>query len=120
MIKKIHHLIRYFLILGMIAFVGFLKHLQTQLFLFLIGPCLYISYTLKSFIANTLFSLPPSAAIQFFGFLLPVTLLYFGFIGFQLKQLWNEKGKIRIVILVVFILFIIYIHVTSFKTLSIY
>ena len=120
MIPKVHHLIRYFIILGLIVFVGFIKHLQPQGFLFLVGPCLFLAYAIKGFVDHNLTALPSSGMVQFFFFLLPLTLIYYGFIGFQLKQLWNERGKLRIAILCVFILFIVYVHITSFKTLSAY
>ena len=118
-LKKIHHLIRYFVLLGIIVFVGYLKHWQDDLFLILVGPALYIAYTFKEAVSS-LVSIPRSEAIQYFGFLMPLCLLYFGLLGFQLKQLWNERGKVRFLSLFALISFVIYIHYAAWGNLSTY
>jgi hypothetical protein len=41
-------------------------------------------------------------------------------IGFQLKQLWNERGSIRFVSLGALILFLLYMHYIAWKNLSLY
>jgi hypothetical protein len=119
-LKKIHHLIRYFIVFATITFIGYIKQLNDDIFLFLIGPPLYIAHTLKSLISENIVSLPNTDVVNDFFFLLPVCLIYFGFIGFQLKQLWNERGKIRFVILLSFIIFIVYVHMSAAKALAIY
>ena len=118
-LKKIHHLIRYFLVFAAVIFIGYIKELQDDIFLLLIGPPLYIAHTLKSLI-NSIITLPNTETVNNYFFLLPVCLLYFGFIGFQLKQLWNERGKVRFVILFSFIGFIVYVHLTAAKSLAVY
>ena len=118
-LKKIHHLIRYFVLLGIVIFVGYVKRWQDPLFLLLIGPALYLAYTLKQAVIS-LISLPPSEMINYYAFLMPVCLLYFGLLGFQLKQLWNERGKIRFVSLFALIVFVIYIHYSAWGNLSSY
>ncbi len=116
-LKKIHHLIRYFIIIGLIVFFGYIKHWHDDVFLILIGPVLYLTYTVKKGILSVI-SLPESEILNFYGLLLPFCVLYFGLIGFQLKQLWNERGKIRFLSLFALIAFIAYLHYTSWKNLS--
>ena len=117
-IKKIHHLIRYFFFLGVFSFVGYTQHFQDTIFLILTGPTLYIAYTLKSFISPKILKLPKSDMINYYGFLLPICIFYYSFIGFQLKQLVNERGKIKWLILVVFVGFLLYVHFVAFQKLS--
>ena len=118
-LKKIHHLIRYFLAIGILVFVGYLKHWQDDLLLILIGPCLYLAYTAKIAIFSFI-SLPESKTLNDYFFLMPICILYFGLFGFQLKQLWNESGKIRFLSLFALITFVVYIHYTAWGNLSDY
>ena len=118
-LKKIHHLIRYFVSLGLIIFLGYLKHWQDDLFLILIGPVLYLASVLKGLITSFI-SIPSSDTINYFGLLLPLCMLYFGLLGFQLKQLWNERGKVKFLSLFALLIFVIYIHHTAWKNLSAY
>ena len=118
-LKKIHHLIRYFIIIGVVVFVGYIKHWQDDIFLMLIGPVLYLAYTVKQLVLS-LVSLPESEALNYYGFLMPFCVLYFGLLGFQLKQLWNERGKIRFLSLFALITFLAYIHYTAWGNLSNY
>ncbi|HLD50376.1 MAG TPA: hypothetical protein VJC08_04185 [bacterium] len=118
-LKKIHHLIRYFVVIGFVVFTGYIKHWQEDVFLILIGPVLYLAYTVKEGVVS-LISLPEWEPLNFYGFLLPVCVLYFGLLGFQLKQLWNERGKIRFLSLFALLTFVAYIHYTSWKSLSDY
>lgn len=117
-LKKIHHLIRYFFILGIISFVGYIKNLHQDIFLALNGPCLYIAQSIFDMIGEKIRNLGASQDIKFYGFLLPVTLVYFTFIGFQLKQLWNERGIAKWIILFIFIVFILYAHFTAYSKIS--
>ena len=116
---KIHHLIRYFVVLGILIFFGYLKHWQDTVFLILIGPSLYLTSTLHQTITSFI-SIPSSDVVIYFGFLMPICVLYFGLFGFQLKQLWNERGKVRFLSLFALIVFVFYIHYTSWKNLSAY
>ena len=115
---QIHHLIRYFLILGIVAFVGYANHWQDDVFLFLIGPTLYLCAPLKKIIETVFGPIAYSSSINLFGFVMPVVLVYFGLIGFQLKQLWNEQGFIRLLSLLALIGFLIFIHYRSWVSLS--
>jgi hypothetical protein len=118
-IGQIHHLIRYFFLLGVLAFVAFIKRWNDDLSLVIMGPALYLTYGLLK-VLGTYVALPSSQAFSYYGFLMPITILYFSFIGFQIKQLWNEKGPIRFISLFALIGFLIYIHYTTFKNLGAY
>lgn len=115
--KKIHHLIRYFVLIGLVAFAFYWMFNDTDFSLMFTGPAIYLAYWLKQLIAPVFGGLPSSSILNDFVFLLPVTIVYFGFIGFQLKQLWNERGIIRTVSLIALILFLIYIHYKAFDNL---
>ena len=118
-LKKIHHLIRYFVILGLVVFVGYLKHWQDDVFLALIGPAIYLAYTAKGLITSVI-ALPGSETVHYFGFLMPLCIVYFGLLGFQLKQLWNERGKVRFLSMFALIVFVFYIHYAAWGSLSTY
>lgn len=117
-LPKVHHLIRYFLILGILTFVGYVKQWMPQIFVIFVGPAIYLAYGLKKVVVQYVWSIPSSPNVQFYGLLLPMTLLYYGLVGFQLKQLWNERGKIRLLSLAVFIGFIVFIHYKSASALN--
>ena len=117
-LKKIPHLIRYFFALGVISFAGYVNHLQNDIFIFLTGPCLYIAHALYAFVNAKVTDLADSEATRYYVFLLPICLLYYTFIGFQLKQLLNERGKLKWVLLTVFVGFLIYIHFLASQKLS--
>ena len=116
-LPKIHHLIRYFFILGVLTFVGYAKSWYDDAFLALIGPSLYLAYGFKNFLSGYL-PLPSSYALNYYVFLLPLTLIYFSFLGFQLKQLWNERGKIKFVSLFALIVFVVYVHFAAWKYMN--
>lgn len=119
-VKKIPHLIRYFFFLGVITFVGYIKDFQQDIFLALSAPCIYVAHSLYTLITTKVISLPNTQSVKYFGFLMPVCLIYFCFIGFQLKQLWNERGIIRWIILIVFVGFLLYVHFIAYQKLSEY
>lgn len=112
-LKHPEHLTRYFFIFGIVAFVGYTRRLHEEAFLALIGPSLYIAATAKSLI-NSFLELPSTQFMSYYAFLLPVCLIYFSFIGYQFKKLWNERGPIRIVVLTIFLAFIGYIHIIAY------
>ncbi len=115
----IHHLIRYFFVLGVLAFVAYIKRWSDGISMIIMGPPLYLSYGLKNLLSGSL-SIPNTQTVNYYGFLLPVTVLYFSIMGFQLKQLWNETGKIRFISLFALSVFILYIHFKAWSSLSAY
>ena len=118
--KKIHHLIRYFVIVGLMAFAFYWMFNGTDFSLIIVGPAIYLAYWLKQLASSVFGTLPSSVVLNDFVFLLPVTIVYFGLIGFQLKQLWNERGIIRTVSLVALIVFLLYVHYKAFDNLLSY
>lgn len=117
-VAQIHHLIRYFFILGILAFVAYFKRWNDELALIPMGPPLYLTEALESFI-SPMVGFPRTQTFIYYAFLLPLTILYYSLIGFQIKQLWNERGPIKIISLVALIAFIGYIHYTAWKNLSV-
>ena len=115
---KIHHLIRYFLLLAIVFFVGYKERVGDPVFFFFMGPPIYLAFWLKRISSFYLGTLPSTPAVNDFGFLLPLTLLYFGLTAFQLKQLWNERGWIRGLSLLALVGFLFYVHYISGKNLS--
>ncbi len=118
--KKIHHLIRYFLIGGIIAFVLYWITGGARFTLLFMGPPIYLVFWMKHTLSGLTGPLPSGHFINDFIFLLPTTLIYFGAFGFQIKQLWNERGVIRTISLVALIGFLLYVHFKSLSTLSAY
>ena len=116
-LPRIHHLIRYFVLVSILIFVGYLKQWSDNIFLLFIGPPMYLAYGLKRMIAVYLWALPVGIRLNQYLFVMPLTVLYFGFVGFQLKQLWNERGFIRTLSLFFFLAFLIYIHHLTWKNL---
>ncbi len=116
-LPKIHHLIRYFVGFAVIAFGCYIKQILYEICLLFLGPALYIAQALKKIVITYVWALPSSEAVNYYVFLLPVTLFYYGLAAFQLKQLWNERGKVRVLSLAVFSGFLIYVHFTAWQHL---
>lgn len=112
--NKIHHLIRYFLLLALVFFVAYIKEWSDAIFFPIMGPPIYLAYYLKSFINPFIefLEINPIHMNQF-GYLLPVTLVYFGLVGFFFKQLWNEHGFFKVVSLIALSGFLVYVHYLS-------
>lgn len=115
-----HHLSKYFVIIGLIVFFGYVKKLHHAVFLMLSGPCIYIAHGIKSIVSQFLVSLPQNTGINFYGFLLPVILVYYVFVGHQTGKILNERGSLRFIILLVFWGFLIYVHYLAYKNLQLY
>ena len=116
-LKRINHLIRYFIPLGCSVFFGYWRGLNDSLFLFLIGPVLYLAASLRSAISGYIAEVPFNSGMNNFGLLLPLSAAYFGLLGFLFKQLGNERGFIRLLSLVVLFGFLAFIHYTAWKNL---
>lgn len=116
-IGQIHHLIRYFFILGILAFVAFIKKWNDDISLIPMGPSLFLTDTLERFISPAA-GFPRNQNFIYYAFLLPITILYFSLLGFQIKQLWNERGPIKYISLIALLGFIFYIHYSAWKNLA--
>ena len=108
---KIHHLIRYCLLLSVLALTSYHLNWQLNIFFAVLGPPIFISSLLKTLLTDILGDSMP--AISNMAYAVPITLAYFGISGFLLKELWNERGPIRFISLVAFAGFLIFIHVSS-------
>ena len=116
-VGQIHHLIRYFFILGILAFVAFIKKWSDDLALIPMGPPIYLTDLTERLISPAV-GLPRTQNFIYYVFLLPITLFYFSLLGFQIKQLWNERGIIKYVSLVALLGFVFYIHLMAWKSLA--
>lgn len=112
-LKKIHHLIRYFLLLGIASFVAYLKAWNDEITFYLIGPPVYLGYFLKSGLTRLIPAIPADASFNHYAVLLPLILFYFGMVGTLLKILWNETGNMRLPTFFAFCGFLIFIHYFS-------
>ncbi|HTL47901.1 MAG TPA: hypothetical protein VL688_07540 [Verrucomicrobiae bacterium] len=116
--RHIQHLVRYFAILGILVFVAYWMQAAGGVSLALIGPIIYLAHILKSAISVHVSALPDSAQVNDFGFLLPLCVVYYTLIGFQIKQLWNESGIARTLTLVTLMGFLVFIHFFAWKNLT--
>ena len=118
-LPKVHHLIRYFILLGGVVFFGYVNHWQDDVFLILIGPLLFLAQGFKGLLLHS-FAFPSSQTFNFYGLLLPFTLIYFFFLGFLIKQLNQERGIIRFMSLFALMGFLAFIHFVTWNYLSSY
>ncbi len=122
--KRIKHLSRYFGVLGLICFLGYWFTPYSYYFLPTLGPCFFLVYYLRygglPFVGIITHMLPNDATFNKIFLLFPVSILYFGLIGFHLKNILNERGKIRWIILLAFLGFLGYMHFLAFHELGLY
>jgi len=117
-VGRFHHLVRYFVVFGIISFTGYVMEWVEKLFLLLCGPSLFVAYQVKAFVTKYLPQIPNTPTTDHYAFLMPIVVIYYGVMGFLIKQLWNEKGLMRTVSLLCFVGFIGYIHLTTWKYLK--
>lgn len=117
--KRIKHLARYFGVLALLIYFGY-YYTNSHYLLVLLGPIFFIAYWLKTQGVAFLAMLPNEPFFNNYFLLLPITIIYFGLVGFQFKNLINERGKIRLISILVFIAFLVYIHYLSFQELHLY
>lgn len=118
--NQIKHLARYFGILGLFCFLGYFYTGFSHPLLTLLGPSFFLAYGLRTHAAFVTDLIPDTAFFNSFFLVFPVTIVYFGFAGFWLKNIINEKGRIRIFVMAVFFAFLIYIHYLAFQEISLY
>lgn len=119
--RHIQHLARYFAVLGLLVFGLYHSNHAPAAALALIGPPIYLAHIFKSALASgKLIEIPDTEAITMYGFLLPVTFIYYTLVGFQIKQLWNESGIARTLTLVVLLGFLGFIHFFAWHNLKAY
>lgn len=117
--KRIKHLARYFGVVGFFCLAGYGFTDYSYYFLSVLAPSFFLVYWLRTYGA-ALTSILPHEPLYNNLLLVFAALIYFGLVGFQLKNILNERGKIRLIILAAFLGFLFYIHRLSFSELSLY
>lgn len=118
--KRVHHLARYFGILAVICLAGYQFFGLPYLFLPFLGPPLYLTYLLRAYAPFLNQALPNEPFFNSFFILFPLTFIYFGLVGFQLKNIINERGRLGTLLLLVFVGFLGYVHYLTFQEFSLY
>ena len=118
--KGIKHLSRYFGVLGLLCFLGYWYTAYSYYFLAVLAPCFFLVYFLRHFGGTVSDLLPNNATSNKIFLLFPMVILYFGLLGFHLKNILNERGKIRWIIMLAFLGFLGYIHYLAFHELGLY
>lgn len=118
--KRIKHLSRYAGILGVLFFLGYWHTDYSYHFLATLAPSFFIVYFLRHYGTAVMNFLPNEAAINQFALLLPVSIAYFAAVGYHVKNILNERGKIRVLVLLTFIGFLGYVHYLTFQELGLY
>ncbi len=118
--KRVKHLSRYVGILGVLFFLGYWYTDYSYQFLPTLAPSFFIVFFLRRYGAVVLNFLPNEAVINKFALLLPISIAYFGVIGYHVKNILNERGKIRVLILLAFFGFLGYVHYLAFQELDLY
>lgn len=117
--KRFSHLTRYIVCLGILVFISYLLQWEETITLILMGPSLYLAYFLKGLVPSAI-PIPSWPWVNDFIFVLPMTVLYFVIVGFQIKKLYNEHGIVRIFMLFIVLAFLAYIHAQAWRNLSAY
>ena len=112
-LRKIHHLIRYFVLMGLASYAAYIKSWNNDVNYYVMGPPIYIGYFIRSGLLSVLPSLGANSGFSYYGILLPITCLYFGLVGTLLKILWNEYGTMRFPTFFAFCGFLVFIHYFS-------
>ena len=118
--RRIKHLARYFGVLGTLCFAGYFYTDYSYYFLATLGPSFFLVYFLRHYAAHLLNFLPNQAVFDKIFLLFPFTVIYFGLVGFHIKNILNERGKIRLIVLLAFLGFLTYIHRLAFRELNLY
>lgn len=110
-------IIRYFFSAGILIFAAYLYTEGHIAFLILLGPPIHLASFIAGVVEKTLGLRITNLDL---AVLLPVTMVYFCFTGFLIKQLLHEKPLRRYLTLTGLIGFLIYLHVISWQSLSAY
>lgn len=103
--------------LGAGAFFFHYLNISETVSLFFIGPIIYLAAAVNGLLSQYI---AISKDMQQYGLLLPACILYFGLIGFLIKQLLEEKGLIKILTFMTVIGFFIFIHFFAWSNLTDY
>lgn len=117
--KRIKHLARYFCLAGILFLFGYRYTDYAHYFLALLGPIFFLAYWLRlhgGFLTQALPNEAPFNSLLLFL----LTVSYFGLVGFQTKNILNERGKFRVFFFLAFVGFLVYIHYLAFQELGLY
>ncbi len=119
-IKAPSRVIRYFVLLGILVFAGYMLQWIAESWLAFIGPPLFLANTLQRLSPPLSSLMEISEDIRNYAFVLPLTMFYYGLVGFLFKQLLSERSRVGILSLLVFSVFIAYVHYTAWDYLTDY
>lgn len=85
-----------------------------------LGPPFFLVYGLRIHVGLMVNWIPNTPFFNDFFLFFPATIIYFGLVGFQIKNFLNEKGFIRLLGLAALLAFVIYIHMASLKEIALY
>lgn len=92
-------------------------NIQEKISLIFIGPVIYLMSFLYKLL-NQYLSLNISGNALLYAFLLPGCIVYFGILGFLIKQIMEEKGFIKFLTVFAISGFFIFIHFLAWKNLG--
>ena len=118
--KRVPHLSRYFGVFAFLLLMGYaFTGLSYEFLMFLAPPFCFVSWLRVH--GGFLVGIVPNELFYNNVFLLiPITFIYFGLVGFELKNILNERGKLRAVFLLAFLVFLVYLHFTTFQEINLY
>jgi len=114
---KADHLVRYFVLLGLLSFGIYWFRWNDSLAFCFLGPVIYLSFWLREILSGYT-TLPDSETFNSLAILLPLTFFYYLLIGAHFKRLWNEMGLARTLTILALLGFLLYIHLTAWYHLS--
>lgn len=117
--KRITHLARYFGVLAVLILLGY-HYTNSFYFMALLGPSHFLVYWFRVHADSLAHWIPNEPLYNNFLLIYPVTVIYFGLVGFQLKNLVNERGRLRLLSILVFLAFLAYIHFLAYKEIGLY
>ena len=117
-LPRIHHAVRYFLLIAIAALTAYWYKAADEICMAILGPCFYLASLLKNLILQT--GIISSGSVNPWLLLVPITLFYFGFLGFLFKELWNERGPIRMISIFGLAGFLAFVHFKAWDNLMAY
>lgn len=109
----------HFILFGLGVFAAHYFNMAASFLLILSGPAIYLATFFGQFLLKFI-ELPKDQNTLELVLLLPLHIVYFGLIGFLLKQISTEKGAIRILTFLIVVGFLGFIHFVSWNSLNLY
>ena len=97
--KRVYHLARYFGVLAILCILAYQFTGLSYWLLTLMGPPLYLTYLLRVYLKFLSQMIPNEPFFNNLVLFFPLVFIYFGLIGFQIKNILNERGKIWTLVL---------------------